>query len=136
VIQNDYELQIKYYEKEIEAANTDIYQWSPMVTEKQAEIFSSGTDGHQHWYNTFYPYKMWHDASERKKAALQNIKDISDKVAKEAAEAEAAAEAAEAKRAAKRIRTVPESNDKLDDGTSIPTTVDIEKLSTDSKLDD
>jgi hypothetical protein len=125
VEQQDYELQIKALEKKIEAANTEIYQWSPMVTERQADIFRNGLTDHDHWYATFFPYKMWHDANEKKRVALEKIDAIYALLEREAEEARVAKKRkAEAEAAAAAAAVAPIV---ADDATSIPTTIDVEK---------
>ena len=121
VEQQDYELQIKALEKKIEAANTEIYQWSPMVTEKQADIFRNGLADHDHWYATFFPYKMWHDANERKRVALEKIDAIYAHLEQEAEEARVA------KRRKVQAEAAAAAAIPVDDATSIPSTIDIEK---------
>ena len=119
------EVRIEGLRLEIEAANTNIYQWSPMVTNRHSEIFANGLADHQHWYDTFFPYKMWHDANETKKIALDKIKAIGDQVGK------GGKDAVEAKKAKKRRLDTEGSEEENGSAASIPTTIYVEKHSTD-----
>ncbi|KAG7369523.1 hypothetical protein IV203_027269 [Nitzschia inconspicua] len=76
-----YELRLTALSRILDACEIEINQWQSLVMENQAEIFGNGGANHQQWYDTFYPYRQWYDAKERKAELLRNIQSINQELA-------------------------------------------------------
>jgi hypothetical protein len=75
----NYDLQLKQIYKKIAYCDMDISAWYPSVVANQSEIFGNGGANHQHWYDTFPPYRMWCDARAKKERLIEQTEVITEK---------------------------------------------------------
>ena len=76
------EMEFQTLHAELEFCNTEIYQWSSMVTSK-SEIFENGCANHEKYYREYYPYQQWYDARQRRMEVMDRIKQLGQEAAKE-----------------------------------------------------
>jgi hypothetical protein len=131
--QNDYELELQTYQTELEFCNTEIYQWSSMVTNKP-EIFANGRESHQHFYESYFPYQQWYDATQRRKQVMENIIQLRTRMAEEKAEANKELQEEKKKRSKKQDDDEEEEEEEIN-STPVPSQIQVvDQQSADDQL--
>jgi hypothetical protein len=125
----NYDLRLKQIHKKIAYCDMDIAAWYPSVVANQSEIFGNGGANHQHWYDTFPPYRMWCDARAKKEALIEQTEVIAEKATQQQ---EAAAE--QESKNMMSVKAKEQQENAEEENTTIPSQIQVSRHSTDDVL--